>query len=87
MKKTFSPTRSKAIQEIHARHQEQERKITISKAADYHKYFCHYNNAVYMGGMSSYKKHGKGLLLHDDGSAVITDYLHDTPTGHSIIFR
>jgi len=53
MKKTFSPTKSKTIQEIHKRHKEQERKIHISKAADYHKYFCHYNNAVYMGGMSS----------------------------------
>lgn len=40
-----------------------------------------------MGGMSAYKKHGKGIMLHDDGSAVITDYLHDTPSGHSIIFR
>lgn len=35
------------------------------------KYFCHYNNAVYQGGMSAYKKHGKGLLLHDDGAAVV----------------
>lgn len=40
-----------------------------------------------MGGMSSYKKHGKGILLHDDGSAAITEYLHDTPTGHTVIFR
>ena len=40
-----------------------------------------------MGGMSSYKKHGKGLILHDDGSAMISEYLHDTPTGHNIIFR
>ena len=40
-----------------------------------------------MGGMSGFKKHGKGLILHDDGSAVISDYLHDTPTGHNIIFR
>lgn len=37
--------------------------------------------------MNAYKKHGKGILLHDDGSSVITDYLHDIPTGHSIIFR
>lgn len=37
--------------------------------------------------MSAYKKHGRGLLLHDDGAAVITEYLHDTPTGHNIIFR
>lgn len=56
-------------------------------SVNYWKYFCHYNNAVYQGGMSAYKKHGKGLLLHDDGAAVITDYLHDTPNGHNIIFR
>lgn len=37
--------------------------------------------------MSSYKKHGKGLIIHDDGSSVISDYLHDTPTGQTIIFR
>lgn len=37
--------------------------------------------------MSGFKKHGKGLILHDDGSAVISDYLHDTPNGHNIIFR
>lgn len=59
----------------------------MSKSTEFQKYFCHYNDAVYMGGMSAYKKHGKGILLHDDGSCVITDYLHDTPTGHNIIFR
>ena len=37
--------------------------------------------------MSGFKKHGKGLILHDDGSAVISEYLHDTPTGHNIVFR
>lgn len=62
-------------------------KIPINRSADYNKYFCHYNNAVYMGGMSGYKKHGKGIMLHDDGSSVITEYLHDTITGHNIIFR
>ncbi len=40
-----------------------------------------------MGGMSSYKKHGKGILLHDDGSAAITDYHYDTPNGQTVIFR
>jgi len=52
-----------------------------------HQYLCHYNNAVYMGGMNSYKKHGKGILLHDDGSAVVTEYTNDIPSGHNVIFR
>lgn len=87
MRKGFSPTRSKVIEELAFRQEETPNKLPISKYSNYNKYFCHYNNAVYMGGMSSYKKHGKGILLHDDGSAVITDYLHDTPTGHTIVFR
>lgn len=40
-----------------------------------------------MGDMLSSSKHGKGLLLHDDGATVVSDYSHDTPTGHNIIFR
>lgn len=51
------------------------------------RYFCHYNNAIYMGGMSAFKKHGLGLLLHDDGSCIIADHLHDTPSGQWIILR
>lgn len=37
--------------------------------------------------MLSSSKHGKGLLLHDDGATVVSEYSHDTPTGHNIIFR
>jgi hypothetical protein len=40
-----------------------------------------------MGDMLSSSKHGKGLLLHDDGATVVSEYSHDTPTGHNIIFR
>jgi len=40
-----------------------------------------------MGGMSAYKKHGRGIILHDEGAAAITEYQHDTPCGHTIIFR
>jgi hypothetical protein len=40
-----------------------------------------------MGGMLSSQRHGKGFLLHDDGATVVTEYYHDTPTGHNIIFR
>lgn len=40
-----------------------------------------------MGGMNASQKHGKGLLLHDNGASVITEYNHDSPSGHNIIFR
>lgn len=40
-----------------------------------------------MGDMLSSSKHGKGLLLHDDGATVVSEYSHDAPTGHNIIFR
>lgn len=40
-----------------------------------------------MGGMVSHSKQGKGLLLHDDGSTVVSEYQNDTPSGHNIIFR
>ena len=82
MKRRLSP--SKVSQEIAHRFQEDR---PINKVTDYNRYFCHYNEGLYMGGMSGYKKHGKGLVLHDDGSAMVSDYLHDTPTGHNIIFR
>lgn len=40
-----------------------------------------------MGGMSGSHKNGKGLLLHDDGASVITEYKNDIPAGHNVIFR
>jgi hypothetical protein len=40
-----------------------------------------------MGSMLSSEKHGKGLLLHDDGATVVTEYHHDAPSGHNVIFR
>jgi len=48
--------------------------------------YMHYNNAVYMGGMISYKRNGQGVLLLDDGTSVLTDYCYDTMVGHNIIF-
>jgi hypothetical protein len=40
-----------------------------------------------MGGMTSYKRNGNGLMLIDDGTSVISEYCFDTMTGHNIIFR
>ncbi len=49
--------------------------------------YVHYNNAIYMGGMTSYKRNGQGILLLDDGSSVVSEYCFDSMTGHNIIFR
>lgn len=49
--------------------------------------YVHYNNATYMGGMTSYKRSGQGILLLDDGSSIISEYCFDSLTGHNIIFR
>ena len=72
MKRKMSPSRAKVVNEITQRYQHEQPKRPISKSSDYELYCCHFNNGVYMGGMSGYKKHGKGLILHDDGSAVIS---------------
>jgi hypothetical protein len=49
-------------------------------------YFCHYKNAMYMGGIKSFKKDGKGILIHDCGLSVATSYLNDLMHGHNIFF-
>jgi hypothetical protein len=49
-------------------------------------YFCHYKNAMYMGGIKAFKKDGKGILLHDNGISAITSYLNDQLHGHNIFF-
>lgn len=49
-------------------------------------YFCHYKNAMYMGGIKSFKKDGKGILIHDCGLSVVTNYLNDLMHGHNIFF-
>ena len=49
--------------------------------------FVHYNNAIYMGGMVSFKRNGKGIFLMDDGTSAITHYSHDTPIANNVYFR
>lgn len=51
------------------------------------RYYCHYSNALYMGGMDSFKKNGYGIMLMDSGTCAITCYSHDTPVETHIIFR
>lgn len=49
-------------------------------------YYCHYKNAMYMGGIKSFKKDGRGILLHDCGISGITSYHNDQLHGHNIFF-
>lgn len=49
-------------------------------------YYCHYKNAMYMGGIKAFKKDGRGILLHDDGISAITSYYNDLLHGHNIFF-
>ena len=49
-------------------------------------YFCHYRNAMYMGGIKTFQKHGSGILLHDKGMCVISNYYNDFLHGHNIFF-
>lgn len=49
-------------------------------------YFCHYRNAMYMGGVKSFKKQGKGILLHDNGLSVICSHFNDLMHGHNIFY-
>jgi hypothetical protein len=41
---------------------------------------------MYMGGIRSFKKEGRGILLHDDGISAITSYHNDLLHGHNIFF-
>jgi hypothetical protein len=41
---------------------------------------------MYMGGIKSFKKDGKGILIHDCGLSVVTNYLNDLMHGHNIFF-
>lgn len=67
-------------------------KLSTSNVALHHTlagsslYFCHYKNAMYMGGIKSFKKDGRGILLHDNGQSVITSYSNDLLHGHNIFF-
>jgi hypothetical protein len=49
-------------------------------------YFCHYRNAMYMGGVKNFKKEGKGILLHDNGLSVICSHANDNMHGHNVFF-
>lgn len=39
-----------------------------------------------MGGIKSFKKDGRGIVLHDSGVSVLTSYYNDVLHGHNIFF-
>lgn len=41
---------------------------------------------MYMGGIKSFKKDGRGILLHDNGVSLISSYSNDLLHGHNIFF-
>jgi hypothetical protein len=41
---------------------------------------------MYMGGIKTFKKEGKGILLHDNGTSVISSYYNDLLHGHNIFY-
>jgi hypothetical protein len=42
---------------------------------------------MYMGGIKSFQKHGRGLLIHDNGTSVVTSYMNDFKHGHNIYYK
>ena len=49
-------------------------------------YFCHFKNAMYMGGIKAFQKNGRGILIHDNGVSSITSHQNDMKHGHNVIF-
>jgi hypothetical protein len=41
---------------------------------------------MYMGGIKSFKKEGRGIILHDNGICILTSYYNDLLHGHNIYF-
>lgn len=54
---------------------------------DCDRFFMHYNNGIYMGGMNAFKRNGPGLLLLDDGTSLLSDYCFDSLTNHNVLLR
>jgi len=39
-----------------------------------------------MGGIKAFQRNGKGILLHDNGTNVISSYYNDLLHGHNVFF-
>jgi hypothetical protein len=42
---------------------------------------------MYMGGIKSFQKNGRGIMIHDDGTSMITSYMNDFRHGHNIYYK
>ena len=42
---------------------------------------------MYMGGIKAFQKHGRGIMLYDDGVSAVTSYFNDFKNGHNIYYR
>jgi hypothetical protein len=64
------------------------RSISGSKISPYFKqlYFCHYKNGMYMGSMDCFQKDKLGLVLHDNGSSMLSSYSKDMLHGDNVVF-
>lgn len=40
-----------------------------------------------MGGIKAFQKHGRGILLHDNGTSAVTNYFNDFKNGHNIFYK
>lgn len=49
-------------------------------------YFCHFKNAMYMGGIKAFQRNGRGILLHDNGTNLLSSYYNDLLHGHNVFF-
>lgn len=59
--------------------------VKSTSESDY--YYCHLNNAMYMGGIKAFQKHGRGVIIHDDGTSVISSYFNDFRHGQNIFYK
>ena len=41
---------------------------------------------MYMGGINAFQKHGKGIVIHDNGISALTNYYNDLKHGHNIFY-
>ena len=48
-------------------------------------YFCHYRNGMYMGQVQNFQKHGFGMILHDNGASVLSNYYQDMLHGDNVV--
>ena len=78
----YSPSKRKGISPFKS-----EGRNQFNKKIKEEKSYFHYNNAIYMGEMVSYKRNGIGIMLYDEGTSAIMETNYESLTGHSIFFR